>query len=1010
VNKIYHVFIAFCLFLLFLTSTVLNAQNIYELRKLTDKDWAGMSTEERLTSLNVSNNMAANQTFLGDFSSSQGDLYQRWGYDFYEQNDQYENYAFRGFENYSIVNDRRNKWYYNQFGDKLTKMRTGATLWSETYNDDGTANIAKTTSDNNFINTTNGVNADGVWVARESTDDWAVSIVTARSLRVKYTPLTLSLPGLAATAVDFHSDNYEARFISSVITGKNKAHVYHTQANPTQNTAMMMLRGGQLRRKFGALTLGTTYVNTYTMQESRKGGSSLDGSVTNYQPTALRYAVRILDDSPHDGDGPTISDVKLIVNGKVRNDIAPFILKDDLRREQQTAIYSRAQQVYVYPDSYVESDTDRLKMVERMPKHLDYLYMQDYLNGWNSGNMSKNFDVEKAQEYYEVVEPGGRPYQVNGYEYAVYLFDLSSIPDYIRDVRAEITVAGDYKVQTSQIYTDIVTGRQDGEGASYQNYYNATFWDTKAQADGNVKDNSNLRTITVNFGYEVANIIYGMDAHFNYLGFKVDGEFVVNQHNYMFSDGYAGSGITVQASDDLTPRSGERYSISDNAYYMVVQKEWKKFAFVGEYFKMGKFYRPHMNYVNPKVVVGQRTNARNGTDTFSMIADNDDNDQYADNMMYKQGMGVFMYTHNDPDGVHPGNDLDNDSLPDTDKNFNGIGDYNEPFMMLDVDPNEFVFGDDMNNNNVPDFREDDLKDDTPYDLDRRGHHLYMSVTPRENVDLVFGTMKQRGIGLDTRNDDNYFKMRLNYNLSSIGRLFAEYRFNRVQDNIRDSYSIHPDRPKSLVGKYGQNSRYYNDIYFDEAEYRNSRVNKLFFETSIRPLNSVVVDSHVKFERNFRIEGTAYDNVYQPEDIINTLAVSNKFVYTKQFGSFSISPGLKYRLYKKGYRESLNPRIHYTMQIPVLFLGYKVSAKTNVTLGFQGMNGFETKFTDVVQSQNNYKQKNILLQIDNRTDYFGFQVWGGFGFQVEEFKFDEVYRGFENYKTTSLFVRMWLSFE
>jgi len=120
--------------------------------------------------------------------------------------------------------------------------------------------------------------------------------------------------------------------------------------------------------------------------------------------------------------------------------------------------------------------------------------------------------------------------------------------------------------------------------------------------------------------------------------------------------------------------------------------------------------------------------------------------------------------------------------------------------------------------------------------------------------------------------------------------------------------------------------------------------------------------------------------------------------------------LKYRLYKKGYRESLNPRIHYTMQIPVLFLGYKVSAKTNVTLGFQGMNGFETKFTDVVQSQNNYKQKNILLQIDNRTDYFGFQVWGGFGFQVEEFKFDEVYRGFENYKTTSLFVRMWLSFE
>ncbi|MFC1552315.1 hypothetical protein ACFL6P_07080 [Candidatus Latescibacterota bacterium] len=1007
-NKISHVFIPVFLFFIISASSVLNAQSIYDLRKLTDQDWAGMTTEERLSSLNIANNTAENQTFLGSFNSF-GDLNQRWGYDYYEQEDKYENYAFRGFENYNIVNDRRNQWYYNQFGDKITKMRRSATLWREEYGDDGTLEIEKVTDDGDFINTSNGVNADGVWVARESTDDWAASIVTARSLRVKYTPLTLSVPGIAGTAVDFQSANFEARFMSSVLSGA-QAHFYHTQANPTQNTALWMLRGGQLRRKFGALTLGTTYVNMYTMQGARDGGSSFEGHVTNYQPTPIRYAVRILDDSPQDGDGPTINDVKLIINGQVRSDIIPFILKDDIRREQQTAIYSRTQQVYLYPESFVESETDRLKMVDRMPKHLDYLYLQDYMNGWNSENVRKNFDIDKAQEYYEVIEPGGKQYQVNGYEYAVYLFDLSSIPDKIKDVRAEITVAGDYKVQTAKIYTDIVGGRQDPDGGSYQNYYNATFWDTKAQADGNVKDGSNLRTLQVDFGYEVANIIYGMDAHFNYLGFKFDGEYVVNRHNYMFSDGYAGSGITTQATQDLTPRDGKRYSFSDDAYYMVVQKEWKKFAFVGEYFKMGKFYRPHMNYVNPKVVVGQRTNARNGVESYSLIPDNDDNDQYADAMFYKQGMGVYIFTHNDPDGVHPGNDLDRDSLPDTDKNFNGIGDYNEPFLMLDVDPNEFVFGDDMNNNTIPDFREDDFKDDTPYDLDRRGHHLYMRVSPQQNIDMVFGTMKQRGIGLDTRNDDNYFKLRFNYSLTSVGRLFAEYRYNRVKDNIQDSYIIHPDRPKSLISTYGQASRYYNDIYFDETEYRNSSVNKLFFETIMRPINSVTAESHVKFERNFRIEGTAYDNVYQPEDIINTLAVSNKIVYTKQLGSFSISPGLKYRLYKKGYRESLNPRKHYTMQIPVLFLKYRVSARTNVTLGFQGIKGFETKFTDIIQTQNNYKQKNITLQIDNRTDYFGFQVWGGFGFQIEEFQFEEVYRGFENYKTSSIFVRMWLSFE
>ena len=98
-----------------------------------------------------------------------------------------------------------------------------------------------------------------------------------------------------------------------------------------------------------------------------------------------------------------------------------------------------------------------------------------------------------------------------------------------------------------------------------------------------------------------------------------------------------------------------------------------------------------------------------------------------------------------------------------------------------------------------------------------------------------------------------------------------------------------------------------------------------------------------------------------------------------------------------------------MRIPLLFLKYRVSSQTNVTLGFQGFEGFEFTYEDVVQSQNNYKQKNVLLQIENRTTYFGFDIWGGFGFKLEDFKFDEVYRSFENYKTSSFYTRIWLGY-
>ena len=130
---------------------------------------------------------------------------------------------------------------------------------------------------------------------------------------------------------------------------------------------------------------------------------------------------------------------------------------------------------------------------------------------------------------------------------------------------------------------------------------------------------------------------------------------------------------------DLTPREGHRSSISDNAYYVVVQKDWRRFGFAGEYFKMGKFYRPYMEYYLP-VLSSEWAYLYNTYNDFlrmSVIADNDDDDQYPDVMPYSQSMSSTMAntTVMDPDGVFPGNDLDHDDLPDNEKNDNSIPDY-----------------------------------------------------------------------------------------------------------------------------------------------------------------------------------------------------------------------------------------------------------------------------------------------------------------------------------------------
>ena len=84
----------------------------------------------------MGNKHAGNQTFIGDFGKYY-DLYKKWGYDFYEMEDRYENYTFRGFENYNILEERRRKWSYNDFGDRIAKMGHSGNIWRESYSGDG---------------------------------------------------------------------------------------------------------------------------------------------------------------------------------------------------------------------------------------------------------------------------------------------------------------------------------------------------------------------------------------------------------------------------------------------------------------------------------------------------------------------------------------------------------------------------------------------------------------------------------------------------------------------------------------------------------------------------------------------------------------------------------------------------------------------------------------------------------------------------------------------------------
>ena len=173
-----------------------------------------------------------------------------------------------------------------------------------------------------------------------------------------------------------------------------------------------------------------------------------------------------------------------------------------------------------------------------------------------------------------------------------------------------------------------------------------------------------------------------------------------------------------------------------------------------------------------------------------------------------------------------------------------------------------------------------------------------------NGNIILGSLRSRGVGLDTGTYDDYLKVIFNYDVFTVGNLYAEYRYHEIQDNFQDSFVIVP--PTALRGAIVPGAQqtgscgvhYSRYLYYDEREYRKSKVYKFFLESKIRAIPSVTIENHVKYERNSQIEGTMYDNIFQPKDILTTFAMVNKIAYTKQRGNWAFSPGLKFRLDKK----------------------------------------------------------------------------------------------------------------
>jgi len=292
-----------------------------------------------------------------------------------------------------------------------------------------------------------------------------------------------------------------------------------------------------------------------------------------------------------------------------------------------------------------------------------------------------------------------------------------------------------------------------------------------AQADDNVRDNTNLRVVSFEYGLPTATQLWGTTLELKDLaGFDVYGEFVLN-HNYRKFPN-----VVNKSHSSASGIGGDRAA---EAWMLNVSRQQYPWFLWGEAYSMDPRYSTStfttqgdgfIDYEDKRIHV------------VELVEDNDDQDQFPDWVRKDWQAG-------DPT-VFPGWDENNDFISDFNQNdnrflSNQIPDYEEPFLRHRVDRPEFLYGVDMNNNFWIDRFENDELADYPYPKDRRGFNIYGGINVNPEIRLSAGILREGLISSDQRNHTNYGLISIDKDLAGWGRFRVFEMIKDVEDDIPD---------------------------------------------------------------------------------------------------------------------------------------------------------------------------------------------------------------------------------
>lgn len=818
-------------------------------------------------------------------------------------------------------------------------------------------------------------------VAHESYGNWAARLIIGDEIRTRFTPLTFYQAGVNGLRLDV--ETRRTRFSGIASRYRHPLWVGGESRPQVRNSSLLLGERGEM--DWGALTLGATGIHFHIF-DSEQEDFDLRGNLESTQGLPSFIIVRFADDSPEDErGGPVISQVRFLVNGEPRPDIQPLIARLDSRNPTFVGVTNR-----------LTGEFKRTAYPDEGTRFADVFYLQRHLKG---EDVSRNVNLPELVRYIQLSGPEGRM-RADGYEVIEMFFDLRG-QEYVRQVEVEALVGNDYRIEIFGLSEESPAATRE------EARWKTGVLEGKKRAEGNVQDLSNMKWVHLDAGTWTGRSVLGIDGKWEALGGRIRWEYARSLEFRQYPDGRPGRREEREV-EGVRQWRGDRTSTRDASYYLTAEWAGKGWTAGGELFSMGpEFTRQLIGTDAGNLLQGEEI-----TDGF--IEDNDDDDRWPDRGpgVRSQHLGAAEY---DPDGVFPGNDEDHDGIPDTNRNGNDLPDYEEPFLLFEVESDAYYYGRDWNHNGVADEREDDLEPDLPYQLDQQGRHLFGKLFLPGGFTLTVGQLKARGIASGGRNESTYAGIAFQQERPDRGSLRVESFFQRVHDDIANPYQLFEEtlsEPQAGSSYHAPGSRVYeHQTAADLLEWRNSIDHQYYAEGKWRPLPGLRLEGKLRYAVNHQLAGTLADGTQQRRDELRLLSGVVKGEYRWQpTASWEVTAQGKGLLLQRR-RDSLPVDLQneWTL-LPILKVGYALTPHTQLRLGTQGLPGLPLRRKDRDDGRDSLREEVRIAELSNRSSYFGYEISTNLGLRMTRRRYDDLSRANDEIDVTAIFLRIFLGYQ